>query len=86
LELSYGRPPNTVVEELQEQLLAQEEELNNRKGIVVTWEDGLSTAKCAIGQACVEHDVKHALTESIRQNYLTSFKHSINFNWILEER
>jgi hypothetical protein len=85
LELSYGRPPSTVVEELQEQLLAQEE-LNSRKGIIITWEDGLSTAKCTIRRACMEHDVKNTLTESIRQNYLTSFKHSINFNRILEER
>jgi hypothetical protein len=79
---------SAVVEELQ----SRERELDSRKGTIITWEDGLTVSKHALGRVCMEHDVECAQTEAVRQNYLTrsraltsNSKHSINFNWMLEE-
>jgi hypothetical protein len=81
-----------VVEELQEQLLAREQEMNSREGAIATWEDGITSSERSLGRACMERNANHAQTEAIRQDYLTrsraltsSFKDSINFNKMLEE-
>jgi hypothetical protein len=54
-------PPGTmatsaVLEELQEQLPALEDELNNREGVIVAWEDGFAASERVIGKACMERD------------------------------
>jgi hypothetical protein len=78
--------------ELQEQLLAQEEELSSREGSIFSWEDGLTAIERALGRACMEHDAERSQTEVVRQDFLTmsrtlttSSKHSINFNRMLVE-
>jgi hypothetical protein len=50
---------STVVE-LQKQLLAREEELENIKGTIVAWEDGLTTSKRTLGRVCMQHNDEHA--------------------------
>jgi hypothetical protein len=55
---------STVVEELQRLLLIHEE-LNNREGAIVTWEDGLAAAQSALGKVCTEHDAAWAHTKVI---------------------
>jgi hypothetical protein len=54
-------PPGTmamsaVLEELQEQLPALEDELNNREGVIVAWEDGFAALERVLGKACMERD------------------------------
>jgi hypothetical protein len=39
-----------VIVELQEQLLAQERELDSREGTIVTWEEGLIAFTRALGR------------------------------------
>jgi hypothetical protein len=48
---------STVLEELQEQLLAREEELNSREGVITTWEDGLVAFERTLGRACMERNI-----------------------------
>jgi hypothetical protein len=45
---------STVAIELEEQLLAQERELNSREGAIAAWEDGLEAFGRALKKACTE--------------------------------
>jgi hypothetical protein len=55
-----------VAVEVQEQLLAQERELDSREGVIATWEDRLATSEHALGRACMERDAKHIQAEAIQ--------------------
>jgi hypothetical protein len=55
-----------MVEELQEQLHAQEKELNKREGAIIVWEDGLATSDRDLGRVCIEHDTERTQTEAVR--------------------
>jgi xanthosine utilization system XapX-like protein len=55
-----------VAIEVQEQLLAQERELDSREGVIATWEDGLATSEHALGRACMERDAKHIQAEAVQ--------------------
>jgi hypothetical protein len=79
---------STVVEDVQEQLLGQEE-LFSREGSIVAWEDGLATYEGTLGRVCLECDAERAQTEVVHLDYLnrsltSSTKHSLNFNRMLE--
>jgi hypothetical protein len=49
-----------AVEELKEQLLAQEGEMNSRKGAIIVWEVGLAPSEHTLGRACMESNIEHA--------------------------
>jgi hypothetical protein len=80
---------STVVEDVQEQLLGQEEELFSREGSIVAWEDGLATYEGTLGRVCLKCDAERTQTEVVHLDYLnrsltSSTKHSLNFNRMLE--
>jgi hypothetical protein len=54
-----------VAVEVQEQLLAQERELDSREGVIATWEDGMATFE-ALGRACMERDAEHIQAEAVQ--------------------
>jgi hypothetical protein len=56
---------SAMVEELQEQLLTQEEELNNREEAIIAWEDGLAAFERALRRACMERDAECTKTEAV---------------------
>jgi hypothetical protein len=51
---------SVVAVELQEQLLAQEVELDSMEGAIVAWEDELAVSEHALRRVCVERDVMRA--------------------------
>jgi hypothetical protein len=62
------------------------------EGTIAAWEDGLAASERTLGRVCLECNIEHIHTEAARQDYLarmraftSSFKHSINFNRMLEE-
>jgi hypothetical protein len=55
---------STVMEELQEQLLALEDELNSREGVIVAWEDGFAASERVLGKACMERDAECTQAEA----------------------
>jgi hypothetical protein len=58
-----------VIAKLQEQLLAQERELDSLEGTVVTWEESLTAFACAHGEPSVECDASHACANAIWWDY-----------------
>jgi hypothetical protein len=46
---------SVVAIELQEQLLAQERELDSMEGTIATWEDKLAAFECALGKVRICH-------------------------------
>jgi hypothetical protein len=61
---------SAVTVKLQEQLLAQEREMESRESTIIMWEDGLVAFRCALGEACIEHDVERAQAESVLWDFL----------------
>jgi hypothetical protein len=59
-----------VIAELQDQLLAQERELDSREGTIIMWEESLSTFARVLREACTGRDASHALGGTIRCDYL----------------
>jgi hypothetical protein len=57
-----------VAIELQEQLLAQERELDSRGGVITVWEDGLAVFEYALGKLCTERDTSHVRAEVVQQD------------------
>jgi hypothetical protein len=81
-----------VIVELQEQLLAQERELDSREGTIIAWEESLMAFACALGEASAEHDASHAHADAIRLDYYALVSASSSWSgwlntlsWSLEE-
>jgi hypothetical protein len=73
--------------ELQEQLLAQERELDSREGALVALESDLATSECSLGRACIERDTEGAHAEAIMQDnwarlhaFMPGCHRSFNYN------
>jgi hypothetical protein len=86
-------PSHVVAVELQGQLPAGERELDSREDDVVAREVSLVASECTLGRACAECDTDCDRAEAIHQDYQTriraftaGYRHSFNFDWILEER
>jgi hypothetical protein len=82
-----------VVVKLQEQLPAQERELDSRENPIAMREDGLAAFECFLGRACKERDAEHERAEVVQQDYLartytftTSCWCSFSFDRILQQR
>jgi hypothetical protein len=54
--------------ELQEYLLAQERELDGRKGAIMAREDGLATFECALGRARMKYDAEHGRNKNVQHD------------------
>jgi hypothetical protein len=54
-----------VIAELQEQLLAQERELDSREGAIITWEESLKAHARALGEANTERDASRARADTV---------------------
>jgi hypothetical protein len=58
-----------MIVELQEQLLAQEGELDSREGTVVAWEESLMAFACALGEVSTECDASRARATATLWDY-----------------
>jgi hypothetical protein len=58
-----------VIAELQDQLLAQERELDCRKGAIIAWEESLMAFVRALEEARTDHDAIHAHGSDVRCDY-----------------
>jgi hypothetical protein len=82
-----------MVVELQEQLHAQERELDSREGALLEQEDGMLAFECALGRVRMEYNVECNWVEVVRRDYrarihtfMTGCRHSFNFDRVLEGR
>jgi hypothetical protein len=58
-------PSHTMAIELQEQLLAQERELDSREGAIIMWEEGLAAFAHVLREVRVERDASRARADAI---------------------
>jgi hypothetical protein len=59
------------IAELQEQLLAWEQEVDSQEGAIIAWEEGLMVVAHVLGEASVEHDASHAGVHAIQWDFST---------------
>jgi hypothetical protein len=62
--------------ELQEQLLAQEGELDSREVTLIAWEDGLVVFECALGRVFMECDTECERAKAVWQDYRARIRSS----------
>jgi hypothetical protein len=82
-----------MAEELQEQLLAWEEELTRREEALAAWEERVRISEKALAQVSVDLDAERAKAEATRKEYLDKMevhtahaKHSLNLDKMLGEK
>jgi hypothetical protein len=57
---------HVVIIELQEQLLAQERELDSREGAIIVCEEGLAAFARMLGEVHVEHDASYVRVNAVQ--------------------
>jgi hypothetical protein len=82
-----------MAEELQEQLLAWEEELTRREEALAAWEERARISEKALAQVSVDLDAERAKAEATRKEYLDKMevhtahtKHSLDLDKMLGEK
>jgi hypothetical protein len=84
---------SAVVEELQEQLLAKEEELTCREEALAMWEEKVKISENALFKVSVDFDAERATIGPTRQVYLDKMrahtghiKHTLGLDKMLGEK
>jgi hypothetical protein len=63
-----------VIVKVQEQVLAQWRELDSREGVIVAWEESLTSFARTLGEASAEHYASCTHEDAVRWNYSIEVK------------